>query len=198
MYILSLVDQYTGWMVENNVGKKPYAVVVNTGAWDFNSIARHHMGDIANDLCDAADMEQVSVRRAQPSIRDMMHETGGQATALGVRAIYRTNHHNARYGSHCADDRFLAAIEGSGWEVWDNRRISHGVWWHQTTDGFHYDRENVHTVEQHIQQRRNMTLQGKGASGMLEMQLTQSLLHLLFRDVLQELMDQGLDIHSIP
>ena len=191
---MSLTEESTRLIVENAILKQPYLVVMNTGAWDFQNISRLHVRQVASDLCDSADMEQVSVRRAQPSIRAMMHETGREAQALGVRAIYRTNHHNGRFGSHCADDRFLAAIEGSGWEVWDNRRISHGAWRYQISDGFHFDRWEARSKEQHIQQRHNQTQQGRGAPGMLEMQLTQSLLHLLFRDVLQELMEQGLTL----
>ena len=194
IYVQSLLDPITREAVMKSVLKKPYAVMLNTGAWDFYSLSDLHQQEVANDLCDTADMDNVSLNRAQPVIRTMLHETGREAHAQGVRAIYRTNHHNARFGSHCADDHVLTALAGSGWEVWDNRRVSHSVWRHQIFDGFHYDRNFVHTVDQHKQHRQQQRDQGRGTPGMLEMQLTQSLLHMLFRDALQELIDQGFDL----
>ena len=194
IYIKSLLDQRTREVIKESISNKPYAVVLNTGAWDFKNISDLHQKEVASDFCDTAEMENVSISRAAPEIHTMLHETGRQAHALGVRAIYRTNHHNGRFGSHCADDRVLTALQGSGWEVWDNRRVSHSIWKHQIHDGFHYDRDYVHSVRQHRYHRHEQLSMGRGTPGMLEMQLTQSLLHLLFRDTLQELIDEGFEL----
>jgi hypothetical protein len=194
MYIRSLTDRYTNWMVEGNIGKKPYAVVVNTGAWDFDHIARQHMGEVASETCDSPEAEAVSLKRAQPSIQANMAEYGKLAKSLGVRAIYRTNHYNCRFGVHCADDRVLAALNGTDWEIWDNRGVSKAVWWLQTRDGFHFDRHRVHTRKHHQQVRELALEMGTQMPGMLESQLAQSLLFALFRDTLQEFVDKGLTI----
>lgn len=193
MYIRSFTDRYTNWMVEGSINKKPYAVLVNTGAWDFDHIARQHMGETAAEQCDSPEMEAASQRRVLPSIKQAMWENGQLAQQLGVRAIYRTNHHNNRFGTHCADDKFLAMLQdgpGSGWEIWDNTRISQEVWVNQTYDGFHFDRHRIHTWVHHHQHLAWAIDMQYEVPGMLEMTLTQSMLHLLFRDVLQEIVDE--------
>jgi hypothetical protein len=82
-------------------------------------------------------------------------------------------------------------VRQNHWEVWDNRRISDHVWAHQVDDGFHFDRHATHTVEQHRQERAEAHREGRPMPGMLEMQLTQSLLHMLFGRALQEMVQQG-------
>jgi hypothetical protein len=107
-----------------------------------------------------------------------------------VRAIFRGNHYNARFGVNCADDRLIQMLNGTGWEWWDNRRISQDVWRTQSSDGFHFDRWNDHSVAQHVAHREAELASGREAPGMLEMQFAQSLLHRLFRDELQRILDE--------
>jgi hypothetical protein len=192
MYIQSLAEQMSRWLVEANIHKKPYALVLNTGVWDFNEYALKHVGEIAQDLCDSAEVEMISNVRAQESIKAMFIETGALAHSLGVRAIYRTNHHTDRFGSHCADEQLLPVLKSTGWEVWDNRRLSQHMWAHQTTDGYHVER-NAHTVAEHLQIRHDALLKGKPMPGMLEMQFAQSLLHMLFGDALRAMIAEGVN-----
>jgi hypothetical protein len=104
----------------------------------------------------------------------------------------------------CADDRLKEMLNGTGWEWWDNRRISEDVWRTQKSDGFHFedpiaDREAHHntwpterqnTVAQHVAHREAELASGREAPGMLEIQFAQSLLHRLFRDELQSILDE--------
>jgi hypothetical protein len=57
----------------------------------------------------------------------MFAESAKLAMKLGVRVIYRTNHRNARFGTHC-DDLLLPVVRQASWKVWDNRRIAKDVW----------------------------------------------------------------------
>jgi hypothetical protein len=70
-----------------------------------------------------------------------MNECVGIAKGLGVRAIYRGN-----FEVNCADDRMQATLNGTGWEWWDNRKLSKDIWRTQNWDGFHFDRSGDHTV----------------------------------------------------
>lgn len=89
--------------------------------------------------------------------------------------------------AHCADDRVEKMLVKSGWDVWDNRNISKDVWRNQTYDGFHFDRTDLHTVADHVQGRKESR-----AAGMMEMTLTQSLLHQLFGDTVRQFVQQSL------
>lgn len=189
MYVRSLTDKYTNWMVEASINKKPHAVVVNTGAWDYDHIARQHKGEVANEECDSEEATRVSQLRVAPAIKKAMFENGALAKSLGVRAIYRNNHHNCRFGTTCADKGFEEMLVGSGWEIWDNRRLSTDVWKTQTYDGFHFDRHGVNTAVHHKQINDLMIAEKMEFPGMLEIQLAQSLLFTLFRDALQEILD---------
>ena len=186
MYIKSLSDRFTNWMVEGNIGKKPYALVLNTGAWDFDHVARKHMNEIAGAECDQQESKKVSLDRISPNVVANFKEYGGLAKSLGVRAIYRNNHYNSRFGALCADIRLERAIQNTSWEIWDNRRISIDIWQNSTYDGFHFDRHNVHTPTHHAQIMALDRELGKDVPGALEIQLAQSLLFNLFRDVLPE------------
>jgi hypothetical protein len=79
---------------------------------------------------------------------------------------------------------------GTGWEWWDNCRVSAAVWHTQNWDGFHFDRTNDRTAPQHSAHREQNLAQGQEAPGMLEVQLAQSLLHRLFRDELQAMLEE--------
>lgn len=191
MYVRSLTDKYTNWMVEGSIGKKPYAVIVNTGAWDFDHIARQHKGEVASEECDSEEATRVSHLRISPAIKKAMFENGELAKSLGVKVLYRNNHHNTRFGTICADQGFEAMLEGSGWDIWDNRRISEDVWKTQSADGFHFDRHGVNTMVHHQQINDLMIAEKMEFPGMLEIQFAQSLLFTLFRDALAELLDEN-------
>jgi hypothetical protein len=190
MYIKSLRVQYTQWMLEGNMNKAPNVLVVNTGAWDFDHVSRLRMGEVADLNCSDQAMDWASENRVQPGVRQAMLECGGIAKALKVRAIYRSNHYNERFGVNCADDRVHEMLKDLNWEWWDNSRVSADVWRSQVWDGFHFERQNDHTVADHVAHREAELAQGKETPGMLEMQLAQSLLHRLFRDVLQQMLDE--------
>jgi hypothetical protein len=64
------------------------------------------------------------------------------------------------------------------------------VWRTQNWDGIHFDRWREHTVAQHLAHREAELAQSREAPGMLEIQFAQSLLHGLFRDELQSILDE--------
>jgi hypothetical protein len=189
MYIKTLQKIHTQRMLGAYMNKAPDVLILNTGAWDFDGTAREHIGENATLQCNH-ETEPLSLARVQPAIQNTMNESIGIAKRLGVRAIFRGNHYNSRFGVNCADDRLMEMLNGTGWEWWDNRRISEDVWRTQNWDGFHFDRPGDHTVPQHIAHRQAALASGRDAPGMLEMQLAQSLLHRLFRDELQSLLDE--------
>ena len=51
----------------------------------------------------------------------------------------------------------ILIVDTSGWSLWDNRRISQDVFAWETFDGFHFDRENIFSVEDHIHAREKET-----------------------------------------
>jgi len=175
---------------------KPFAIIMNTGAWSFDGIARQHMGVEAKEYCDDNDnttleYSQIARGRASVEFNKSMWELGEAAHEAGVRLIYRNNHYNTRFGAHCADDRIEAALKGSRWEIWDNREMSRDVWREQTFDGLHFDRGSIHTYEEHVELVQtkiyNSIFWGFKhwpSAGQLEMQLSQSLLQSLFHDCL--------------
>jgi hypothetical protein len=133
-----------------------------------------------------------------------MWELSREASLLNIRLVYRNNHHNARFGTRCADDNFQLMLRGSAWEIWDNRRLSDGIWMKQVWDGFHFDRHEINLVIDHKAQRDFYILQRYEtladihvetnndcsvryeAPGQLELQLAQSLLQLLFHECLRD------------
>jgi hypothetical protein len=193
MCIKSLQVQYTQWMLEGNINKAPNVLLLNTAAWEFDDVARAHMEEEAAQQCDS-ETEPISLARVQTSVRNTMNECIDIAKRLGVRAIYRGNHYNDRFGVNCADDRLMEMLNGTGWEWWDNRRLSADVWRTQNWDGFHFDRTNDRTVLQHTAHREQDLAQGQEAPGMLEIQLAQSLLHRLFRDELQAMLEERSEV----
>jgi hypothetical protein len=189
MYIKTLRETYTQRMLKGNMNMAPNVLILNTGAWDFDGTARRHIGVNATPQCNT-ESEPLSLDRVQPFVRYAMKECIGIAKRLGVRAIFRGNHYNSRFGVNCADDRLMERLKGMGWEWWDNRRISEDVWRTQNWDGFHFDRSGDHIVAEHIAHREAELASGRDAPGMLEMQLAQSLLHRLFRDELQSMLHE--------
>ena len=122
----------------------------------------------------------VSKLRASQFVNDTILELNVHAKANGVRMIYRNNHYNARFGTICADEKFQNLLNGTDWEVWDNRRMSKESWVEQTYDGFHFDRTLQFSPQDHVNYRGFCLGKGWEAPGQLEMQLAQSLLNTLF------------------
>jgi len=193
MYIMKMEVQYTGWMLEMNVHKQPYALILNTGAWSFDSIARARSAN-STENCDTPADLRVAAERNSPSSRAIYAECGELGFNLNVKMVYRTSHYNSRFGFNCADAQLIPFLKTKSWNIWDNSRISKDVWKTQNHDGFHYDRIFVHNVtehKEHIKKARELQIE---SPGMLEMQLAHSLLHFLFRDTVQEFLDKGIRI----
>lgn len=191
-YVKTFVFQHFDWLLEWEVEvNQPNVLVMNTGAWDFDTIAREMetRGVIATDKCMYPNQTQVSHQRASQFVNDtIVHELGGIATENDVRLIYRGNHFNKRFGPSCADDELVGMLRApdSAWEVWDNMNISRDVWQQQTWDGFHFDRHQIHSVEQHLYNVADWKSKGRETPGALEMQFAQSLLNAIFHDCLME------------
>jgi hypothetical protein len=189
MYVKGFNIKHLDWHLEFFVyNTKPYAIILNTGAWDFDEIARARNHSLTSEECTTEEEFKVSRERASEWINKTMWEIGAAAKKFGTKAIYRNNHHQARFGTVCADKGFEAMIDGSAWQILDSRRISKDIWMAQTYDGFHFDRHRVDTVEMHeyniaIYKSKNYT-----APGALEMQDSQSLINFLFHVFITELL----------
>lgn len=93
-----------------------------------------------------------------------------------------------RFGAVCADE----GVEGllsqlGGWQLLDTRRVSLRVWQTQMEDGLHIDRRFAHTGADHRAQRQKCESEQRPCQGMLETQIAQSLLHLIFHSALKTL-----------
>ncbi len=193
MYIKAIEDQQSGWLLEANVHKRPYALILNTGANSFYLIGRARSVN-STENCDTPDDLRVEAERNSPASRAVYAECGELGFNLNVKMVYRTSHYNSRFGFNCADAQLIPFLETKKWNIWDNTRISKDVWKTQNHDGFHYDRLPIHTVTEHKEHIKKAREQQIESPGMLEMQLAHSLLHFLFRDTVQEFLDQGIDI----
>jgi hypothetical protein len=196
-YIKTFSIAHFDWKLEWELhDNKPRVLVMNTGAWDFDDVAREMnargvdatMGVSDAGECRWPNQTAVAEARSSPWVKSVVvDEMGNLGAANGVRLIYRNNHYQARFGPACADEPLEKMLNGSHWEVWDNKRISHDVWKDQTWDGFHFDRHKIYSEEQHAYNEAVNRGQGRGIPGALEMQLAQSLLNAVFHDCLQHL-----------
>lgn len=189
MYVKGFHIKHLDWHLEFfTYNTRPYAIILNTGAWDFDEIARSRNYSLTTEECSTDEEKKISRERADDFVNKTMWELGLAGNKTGTKMIYRNNHHNARFGTACADRAFEDMIHGSPWYILDSRRISKDIWKSQTYDGFHFDRHRISTVEMHeyyiaVYRSRNHTLLGA-----LEMQFTQSLLHMLFYDCIREIL----------
>jgi hypothetical protein len=186
-YIFSFDNNHGDWALEFMIKSKPDVLIYNTGAWDFDKIARKHMNETAEVICDSEEMMKVSRHRSSDHIKNILKELRSYAVESGVRVIYRNNHYNNRFGALCADLNFEKIVKEMNWELWDNRRVSQDVWRNQTYDGFHFDRHKVHTVEHHMQIIQFNRERGVDIAGQLEIQLAQSLLNAVFHKQVKEI-----------
>jgi len=187
VYIQSFDTRHLDWLLEFAITvMKPALFMFNTGAWDYDEIARAH-SEPAAEYCDSNETEAVSVRRASQFVNTTLSWLGEAAKENKVRTIYRNNHYNKRFGVHCADDRLEEMLKGSPWEILDSRRISKGCYEHQNWDGFHFDRWKVNWEETHLGTYNWYKSHSLEIPGQLEMQLTQSFLNMAFYDALQHI-----------
>ena len=188
-------------------------VILNTGVWDYDDIARRHIGVDAPRFCWKAGPggwdHEIAVKRAfgkidddpkgeYGNVNDTLHRIKRLADTKGTKLIYRTNHHNSRYGPMCADFLVLPLYEAAGWEVWDNMRVSEAVWHEQTWDGFHFERiYHCHPFRSKTLAYNNTWYSIYGYwmewphAGILEAQFAQSLLNRLFYPCLNDLYGRG-------
>jgi hypothetical protein len=174
------------WKTENAVmNEKLFAVVVNTGAWDFHDAWSHELKTPGVETCVTDTEKYVGPRRAAEEVRLRISDVVWYAKEYHVKLIYRNNYYNARFGTICADSDVEKMFNGTGyWEIFDSTRISKDVWESQEPDGLHVERRDIWTIAQHEEIRVAAELAGKPYPGMLEMQLTQSFLNNLFHEFL--------------
>lgn len=195
MYIQHFRAEITRDILKNTVAMRPYALILNTGSWEFMEPHLQRKVAFLNSTidCDLPDDFKEQNERAA-HLGSILGDTKELSEAASVRLIYRGNHVNFRFGADCADAKLLPLLQAAGWEIWDNIRISQDVWRTQCHDGFHFDRTHVHSVDdhkRHIQYARDRAIE---SPGMLEAQLSHSLLFNLFRDTIQEFLDTGKSI----
>jgi hypothetical protein len=184
-YVKIFHDKYFQSSWHQTLSRKPYAVVVNSGAWDFDRFSRAHSHDDVSldprlDHCQSNESLAISSLRSNSAMNRTILEMSDDSKNLNFRLIYRNNHHNGRFGCYCADEKFEALLHGTNWEVWDNSRMSNESWVEQTWDGFHFDRTRIHSVDDHISNRQFSLGKGWEYTGQLEMQFAHSLLNALF------------------
>ena len=106
---------------------KPYAIVVNTGAWDFDNFARRSKDHqtYLKDECENPEEQEISdARNSQVRVffinfvtfiffdngkyiqktKEKLKRLSELAELMGTRLIYRNSHYNFRYGAKCADE----------------------------------------------------------------------------------------------
>jgi hypothetical protein len=188
VYVKTFHFKHMDYIMEHAINMKPYVVIVNTGIWDFDCFARPHLSDKlwnkGPEECATNESTAISNLRADGFVNYTIWEMNRFANDSGVRLIYRNNHHNQRFGVICADEQFEGLLNGTNWEIWDNKRISEDVWKTQNWDGLHFDRSGTHTIEEHKDMIKLHRNNGTEIPGQLEMQLSQSLLNTIFYDTL--------------
>lgn len=196
-YIKNILDE-NGFVMEqmkkiiNDENNKPYAIIYNSGAWDFDKYARenelnNYKIDPYSQNCSDIRIKHIVHDRYSYDIINAMFEISKLAKEKHVRIIYRNSHYNIRYSAYCADYKLenLISIGPFAWEIWDNRNISKYIYEEQNFDGFHFDRHRVFTVKHHIHDENYYITKEGHSRGTLEMQLTQSFLQSICYDYLQ-------------
>jgi len=195
------------------------AIILNTGAWDFDAVSRRfefpgpYPFQRATSNCYNNDYEEIRKKRVSQEALSELRDVASKSMKKGAKFYYRTNHYNGRFGIHCADDDLIDNIthavsqgNNSGDSlsyvgIWDNREISREHWRDQTADGFHFDRDWLHSRADHQHYLTvapsavgNPETQGLGATssshytrhiGELEQALVQSMLHRVLHEQLK-------------
>lgn len=187
-YVKSFHIKHLDWLLEWSLEhENPFAVVLNTGAWDYYDYSKAHKDEEASLRCHNNATAAIAARRADSFVNQTLRSLSQEAESRSIRLIYRNNHVNRRFGALCADEAFESLLLETKWELWDNRRMSETVWRSQCHDGFHFDWPVLtFTEEEHAAYNsKHRALFGQHP-GMLAQQLAQSLLNALFFDVLTE------------
>lgn len=185
-YVMNIKDDVYVNFINNLMSSPPYAVVVNSGAWDFDKLSRRHPVkppyDDTTPQCKNDDYKSISLLRGSEGVKKNMHAISKICSDHKVRIIYKNNHHNARFGALCADTEFEKTLIGSNWEVFDTKNITKDHWKDQLVDGFHYDRQKIFTEAHHARVFKQGGIVGYPWKhmGELEMQMAQSFLHFIF------------------
>lgn len=199
IYFKSMLDPLAESTLRNAISIKPNVLVLNTGAWDFDSISRQAAASNStlrhNEYCQNPDSEKVAQNRASAPVKRIFEVITKQAEENRVRLIYRTNHYNSRFGVHCADDFVIDYLRKlKSWTIWSNREVSRDVWKEQNYDGFHFDRHRVHTPKHNVAHMGFFHSKKWIYPGQLEIQLAQTLLHTIFHDdCVQHFYDREVD-----
>jgi hypothetical protein len=171
------------------------AIVIGSGAWTFYSVNLRHK-DLSDwpyahmnstGACYNFDYEQAARSRVNADAIAFLHDLSDLCKKNKIRLIYKNSHWNCRYGVHCADKEFEKNLrfEGSIWELWDTRSMSQQHWRDQTWDGYHFDRQSVHSLKDHYRSwfeegfKFQRAMKRFPHQGELEMQLVNSLLNRL-------------------
>jgi hypothetical protein len=196
IYIYDLADNSMEVIRRLLSSSRPYALILNSGAWDFDGVARSGQHNPNISTCDTPDAVQISKNRASSTQLKYFHDLSMFSLTTKTRLIYRNSHYNKRYGVYCADELLeknllnqQQKIDYSGypkWEIWNNREISKEVYDEQCWDGFHFDRHRINGYEHGISHMDYFYTRGWTLPGELEIQLAQSLLNALFHSVIIE------------
>ena len=190
IYVKSWLSNHLDWDLEFAVTmKKPLILVLNTGCWDFDVLARAAANHEFSPYCEGMDtayyyQNEIENKRNQQWIFDVMNWLGNVSAQNGNRLIYRNNHFNRRFGALCADQKFEENLHNKtlNWEILDSRNISEHIWRYQCIDGFHFDRSHLHSREAHEKFYTEFKNKGKEAHGMMEIQFGQAFLNAAFHD----------------
>jgi hypothetical protein len=191
----STIERFLQSSANEADGNHPFAMILNTGAWDFDELARANQHNFSFYTCDTPEANKISLSRSSvENINKMKYFAFLAKKAHFQRLLYRNNHYNIRFGALCADERLENALTEFNqqynvkthlpWEIWDNRRISETVWREQCWDGFHFDRHKVNSYEHNVGHMAYFKSHNWDSPGELEIQLAQSLLNALFYDYL--------------
>lgn len=166
----------------------PFAIVFNSGAWDFDAPARARKTFKApTEECENAEFEAARKERFSESALSVLKDFTAEAkNHPQTRLFYRNNHLNSRFGTLCADRDMEALLKSSEfrekWSIIDARNVSKAVWYEQDYDGFHFDRHRKHTYDELKGYMAFFKSKNWIAPGQLETTLSQVLLHHLLYD----------------
>jgi hypothetical protein len=128
--------------------------------------------NISIDECYNKEYESASKKRTQSNDSQMfIRKLNNLCHKYNVKCIYKNNHHNCRYGTKCADEEYEKLLlqkvyhntddsdsdsdsDSNGdvpgvFEIWDTKNVTSQHWYDQTWDGLHFDRQPLHSLQDH-------------------------------------------------
>lgn len=158
-----------------SITRYPYAIIFDTGAFDFTSIARIHTNDINGDKgskkCAVSAIPNYKIGNV---VNTSLWEINKLAIQYGVRLLYKNNYHNEQLGGDCMGKLFISLFDNSIFEIWDTKNISARLWQTQIKSALQSNGTYRHTTITKYQQ--NTTI---------NQQLSQSLLNAIFFDTIR-------------